>query len=271
VQKKIFSLFILFMIFSINIYAKESVYIDIKKSVDKIEVYMINKNLFDITFKYDSKYDGMLCLDNLPIKNVLKAKKKIKVASFMLTGGKFTLKHKFKWVVGNKYKRHNNRFLYTLPYKINTSQIVTQGFNGKFSHKGNSKYAIDFGLKVGTQIFASRGGLVVLTKNDGSKHGVGHKYKKEANYITIKHKDGTYAKYAHLKKGGVQVKVGQIIKQGEFIGYSGNTGYTNGPHLHMVVFTGKDHKSRKSIAIKFKTKSGILTKPIEGKRYIAIK
>jgi len=268
---KIYYVLIFSIIFSINMYAKKSVYIDMKNKVGKVEMYLINTNLYDITFKYDSIYEGVLCLDNLPIKGVLKAKSKIKIASFMTVDKKYKFNNKFKWVIGNKYKRHNNVFLYTLPYKINTSQVVTQGFNGKFSHKGNSRYAIDFGLKVGTRIYASRGGVVVMLKNDGSTNGTQEKHKKEANFITIKHNDGTYAKYAHLKKGGVKVTVGQKVSQGEFIGYSGNTGYTNGPHLHMVVFTGKDHKSRKSIAIKFKTKQGILTNPIRGKRYTAVK
>lgn len=270
-RNKIYYILLFSIFFSVNIYAKKGVYIDMKVKVGKIEMYIINTNYYDITFKYDSVYEGTLCLDNLPFKGVLNANSKIKVASFMMVDKKYTFKNKFRWVIGNKYKRHNNRHIYSLPYKINTSQQVTQGFNGKFSHKGNSQYAIDFGLKVGTRIYASRGGIVVLIKSDGSLHGTQEKHKKEANYITIKHSDGTYAKYAHLKKGGVKVKVGQKVSQGEFIGYSGNTGYTNGPHLHMVVFTGKDYKSRKSIAIKFKTKQGILTEPIRGKRYIAVK
>jgi murein DD-endopeptidase MepM/ murein hydrolase activator NlpD len=231
---------------------------------------MINENLFDITYKYDSTYKGMVSLENLPVKNILRGISKVKIVSFMFTGRKYSLKHNYTWVIGNKYKRHDNSYIYSLPYKINTSQMVTQGFNGKFSHKGNSLYAIDFGLKIGTEIFASRGGVVVLTKNDSDGHGTTDKYIRMANFITIKHNDGTYAKYAHLKKGGVKVNIGQQIKRGEFIGYSGNTGYTNGPHLHMLVFTGKNSKSRKSIPIKFKSKNGIVDKPIRGQKYTAV-
>ena len=44
-----------------------------------------------------------------------------------------------------------------------------------------------------------------------------------------------YAYYQHLTKGGVLVKRGEKVKQGDKIGLSGNSGNTTGPHLHLVV------------------------------------
>ena len=43
------------------------------------------------------------------------------------------------------------------------------------------------------------------------------------------------ALYAHLKPEGVQVRVGQQVRQGQPIALSGNTGYSTAPHLHFVV------------------------------------
>jgi murein DD-endopeptidase MepM/ murein hydrolase activator NlpD len=126
-------------------------------------------------------------------------------------------------------------------------------------------------MDIGTKIYASRGGIVVMTKDDGYRSGPNRGFAEEANHITIKHEDGTYGKYVHLKLNGVAVKIGDIVNRGDFLGYSGNTGFTNGPHLHFVVFTGKDSKSRTSIPIKFIAQSGFVIVPIVGNRYTAVK
>ena len=270
-MKTIIKFLATFLLLSSYLYAQKTVYTKSKVSKGIIEVYLINTNLYDITYKYNATFSNLICSDDLPIINSLNSKSTIKIATFYIMGKDYKLSNHYSWVVGSKYSIHNNFYKYRLPYKIGTSQIVTQGFNGKFSHKGNSQYAVDFGMKKGTKIYASRGGIVVDIKNDSNMHGSNKTYAKYANYITIKQDDGTYAKYVHLQKNGAKVTLGQKIKRGEFIGLSGNTGYTNGPHLHFVVFKAKDTTNRTSIPIKFISKNGIITKPIKGKRYIAVK
>ena len=51
----------------------------------------------------------------------------------------------------------------------------------------------------------------------------------------ILHEDGSMALYAHLKPEGVEVRVGQQVRQGQRIALSGNTGYSTAPHLHFAV------------------------------------
>ncbi len=55
------------------------------------------------------------------------------------------------------------------------------------------------------------------------------------NYVKIKNSNGMYTLYAHLRYGSVTVNVGDKVKQGQVIGYMGNTGYSFGAHLHFEV------------------------------------
>jgi murein DD-endopeptidase MepM/ murein hydrolase activator NlpD len=136
---------------------------------------------------------------------------------------------------------------YIIPFKKRPIKIG-QGFN-KGSHikweedKEDFTYSIDFLLRQGTKIIASREGKVVKVKTNGNKNYSGKNsekgqeaYKKHMNEIIIKHKDGTYAAYAHLKKHQPLVKAGQKVKQGQVIGFSGNTGWSSASHLDFCVF-----------------------------------
>lgn len=55
------------------------------------------------------------------------------------------------------------------------------------------------------------------------------------NYVKIKHDNGMYTLYAHLKYGSVAVKSGDRVSKGTVLGYMGNTGYSFGAHLHFEV------------------------------------
>lgn len=55
------------------------------------------------------------------------------------------------------------------------------------------------------------------------------------NYVKIKHGNGMFTFYAHLKYGSVAVKVGDRVTKGQVLGYMGNTGYSFGAHLHFEV------------------------------------
>ncbi len=249
------------------IYANAKVYLKNKIYNKQINTYLVNDYLHDIVFKYDAKSKNLVYPHTFPINGYINAKSKKLIAKYIITDSEYSLKSRFSYVIGNPNSVHDDDYLYTLPYKGKVR--ISQGFNGKFSHKGNSQYAVDFSMKVGSKVFASRGGLVVKLKENSSKGG-GIKYIKDANYLIIKHNDGTYAKYAHLQYQGVLINKGQTVKAGQLIAYSGNTGYSNGPHLHFVVFKGKDHKTRTSIKIKFLAKRGVILNPMKNQIYIPI-
>ena len=152
-----------------------------------------------------------------------------------------------KWTVGNISAAHNSEYRYASPLQPQQNYPIVQGVNGKFSHFGVSKYALDFGASEGTPVLAARGGIVIDTKRNGKKGGPTPDFAKHANYVAILHDDGTTGEYYHLKYEGVVVKREQRITQGQLIGYTGNTGFSSLPHLHFGVYVAKFHGRYQSV------------------------
>lgn len=88
---------------------------------------------------------------------------------------------------------------------------------------------IDFAARTGTPIYAVGGGTI--TKVSNSFHGYGKQ-------IEIDHGFGFVTKYAHMS--AFNVKLGQKVKRGECIGYTGNTGSSTAPHLHYEVIKNRN-------------------------------
>jgi murein DD-endopeptidase MepM/ murein hydrolase activator NlpD len=143
--------------------------------------------------------------------------------------------------------------------------VIGQGVHGA-SHrdwpedKEDYSFSIDFLLPIGTEIIAARSGVVTKVKSDGKKNYSGKDseigslaYKEWMNEIEIKHSDGTFASYCHLKNKDSFVKVGDKVKQGRVIGLSGNTGWSSVPHLDFLVIK-KDFENYKTKSIKIKFK-----------------
>ncbi len=160
-------------------------------------------------------------------------------------------------------------YVYSLPYMRGKTYRITQGYDGKFSHQGSNKYAIDWQMSQGTPVCAARGGLVVKVKDDSDLGGGNIKYDPYNNYVLIRHDDGTLGHYCHLKKGGVKVHPGQTVKTGDVIALSGSTGFSSGPHLHFCVFMTRDGKERVSIPVKFRDDQGEAITLVEGQKYRA--
>lgn len=100
-------------------------------------------------------------------------------------------------------------------YRVHPISGVTRLHNG-----------VDLAAVTGTPIFASKSG-VVTTACIGWGNGYG-------NHVVINHGDGYSTLYAH--QSALNVYEGQIVSQGDVIGYVGSTGNSTGPHLHFTVF-----------------------------------
>lgn len=174
----------------------------------------------------------------------------------------------FTW--GAPFARHSASQLYRLPYAPGSAYRVLQGHDGTFSHLGENRFAIDFAMPEGTPVCAARDGQVVLVR-DGFENGEPDPaYKKRANLIFVRHADATLGEYLHLLKGGMKVKRGDLVHAGEVLAFSGNSGYTQGPHLHFMVFRAKDSKMRESLPIRFVTREGSGIELEQGQIYTSV-
>lgn len=112
------------------------------------------------------------------------------------------------------------------------------GHNGVDLGWNNSKYNNDQNYNV----YANSKGEVaeIQTGIPNSPGSTGNR--SWGNYVLIKHPNGMYSRYAHLKE--VKVNKGQTVDENTIIGIMGNTGNSNGTHLHFEVATGYDSKMR---------------------------
>lgn len=95
---------------------------------------------------------------------------------------------------------------------------------GKEVHEG-----IDISAKEGTDVLCPYEGKVKECSEDGQL----------GKYILIDHGNGIETKYGQL--GVVSVKVGDLLKKGQVIAKSGNTGESEGPHLHFeLLYMGEN-------------------------------
>jgi murein DD-endopeptidase MepM/ murein hydrolase activator NlpD len=146
--------------------------------------------------------------------------------------------------------RHDDSVRYRLPYDPRIPRIVSQGIGGKLSHQGQEHFAFDFLMPIGTPVLAAREGVVAWVV-DGFREGrLDPALMQKANFVVVLHPDGTFATYAHLD-AGIPVVVGQRTGAGEEVGRSGDTGYSDGPHLHFDVSRRKPDGEVESLPIRF--------------------
>jgi murein DD-endopeptidase MepM/ murein hydrolase activator NlpD len=148
------------------------------------------------------------------------------------------LKIAAKLVVGDKILIPDGQVSSSLRPSSSGSRLVTSGgpdlgnyyikpFIGGRRTQGLHGYnAVDYGLSIGSPLYAAAGGTVLISKNSGWNGGYG-------NYVVIQHPNKTQTVYGHMNY--TVVSTGQIVGQGQLIGYSGNTGKSTGPHLHLEV------------------------------------
>ncbi|MDZ4725249.1 MAG: urea transporter [Leptospira sp.] len=163
---------------------------------------------------------------------------------------------------------------------------VSQGYNGKYTHKDSWKESLDF-MAVGPDGKLRKGnenamgdfytyGLNVLSPSYGrvikvinhiEDNPIGSVDTKNnwGNLVLIEHAPYFYSQISHLQKNSIVVKEGDIIQAGTKIGLAGNSGRSLEPHIHLhfqstpevgsstipITFTQYQDESESKIQIKF--------------------
>ena len=151
---------------------------------------------------------------------------------------------------------NNNSIRLQLPFI--GKWMVSQGYNGTITHKGDWSKALDFiivdnELKTynqfainpdnfycyGKPVTAAADGFVQQVQDGIEDNEVGRINQKQnwGNSIVLKHAEGLYTKMSHLRKDSFKVKEGEYVKQGDIIAACGNSGRSPEPHLHFQVQT----------------------------------
>ena len=118
-------------------------------------------------------------------------------------------------------------YLWPLPGGYNTISSLAGGRIHPVTGKPGNHAGIDIPAPSGTNIYAAKSGVVIhAAKGTGSSWSYG-------NYVIVSHSDGTSTLYAHMSSRAV--KQGQVVKQGDVVGYVGTTGRSTGNHLHFEV------------------------------------
>ena len=149
----------------------------------------------------------------------------------------FSYRYSYSVVFGDPRAEHNPSRPYRLPVPAGQLFRISQAFDGKTTHNDEqNRYAVDIPMAEGTPVHAARSGVIMDVANDFFSGGTDDEaLAEQANYVRILHNDGTMAVYAHLKLETLQFPIGTKVRRGQLIAFSGNTGYSTGPHLHFVV------------------------------------
>lgn len=110
-----------------------------------------------------------------------------------------------------------------------TSTYITSKYGNRVHPIfGTTKFhsGVDVGAGAGTNVTAADGGTVSVATYSSSY----------GNYVMIYHSDGTSTLYAHMS--ALAVSQGATVNKGDVLGYVGETGWANGPHLHFEVRVG---------------------------------
>lgn len=133
---------------------------------------------------------------------------------------------------------------------------VSQGHDGKHTHKGDWGKAFDFIIRddknksfnsngllcenyycYNKPVVAPADGVIeeIIDHIDDNEIGKVNTTNNWGNTIIIRHIPGLYTQMSHLKKGSFKVKAGDYVKRGDLLATCGNSGRSPEPHLHMQV------------------------------------
>ncbi len=153
-------------------------------------------------------------------------------------------------------KRFPNFYTPTLSLPFLGCRVVTQGFNGDYTHKSLWCHALDFEIldesgkphpdqrtkledayTYGTAILSPCDGVVISVVSDVIDNELGEEnlLQNWGNLVVVLNDLGWYVLLSHFKRDGIIVYKNQRVTRGQLLGYCGNSGRSPLPHLHLQV------------------------------------
>ena len=256
------------------VFAQKNVKMYYEQKQDTITYYVDNLEIYptSITFASQPELENMKKPELFKTTQVLPAKSTRNKVTYFVVNDK-----KKRWGIKKMpgyliyigditIKNYDNTYAYDLPYHKGKSFLMYQGYNGTFSHQNEN--SLDFVMPEGTEILAAREGLVIDVLQSNNKSCPTVSCATFGNYVSILHSDGTIAQYFHIQQNGAKVNIGDTVTKGQLIALSGNTGWSNGPHLHFVTYLPSATGAKNRITIKtlFRTGDGKKTEFLQEKK-----
>ena len=129
-----------------------------------------------------------------------------------------------------------------VPINSENIKITSRYGNRKYFYQGKLIKDFHNGIDLvpspcnNNEILAFADGVVTSMQKTGRQYGIGC-------YVRIKHSNGLYTLYYHLKSGTICVNVGDKVKKGQKLGIIGTTGKSTGIHLHFQIDKGSSKTS----------------------------
>jgi murein DD-endopeptidase MepM/ murein hydrolase activator NlpD len=241
-----------------------------KHDGDTLSLIIKSDYACEFTVTLEATLKNMTASRPLPFTEDAAGRSSFTLARFRRTNERLAWRCKYHYYgqLGGRRSSTTNDADYAMPFKPGR-YVVMQGPRGSYSHFAGSpsENAVDWTVPEGTVVCAAREGRVVGVRQDSTVGGPDRKFRPFANYVIIKHADGTFADYVHLKTGGALVRMGDEVTVGQPIGLSGQTGFTSAPHLHFSVFQAIDGKKKLTLPFRLKTDHGTFTEFIRGRAY----
>lgn len=208
-----------------------------ERTGDGVRLFVQSDNSVDITITLSPELKNLRATTALPVTAESQGRSRFLLAEFKVANPReaWSYRYTHKSEYGSRGGSPDDT-AYLLPFA--GSHRLSQGYGGSHSHQAGTRneHAHDWTMPEGTVVLAARAGHVVGVRQDSTAGGPNPAFLNCANFVLIRHADGTYAEYVHLKAGGVRVRIGDQVQAGQPIALSGNTGWTTQPHLHFAVF-----------------------------------
>jgi len=136
---------------------------------------------------------------------------------------------------------NSRKFLIRRPIRSEDARL-TSGYGVRYHPLLNARKVhtgVDWSVPIGTPVLAAGNGVIEESAFKG-QYG---------NYIRIRHANGYQTAYAHMSRFAAGVAPGVRVRQSQIIGYSGNTGFSTGPHLHYEVLVNNQFVDPLSIQV----------------------